>query len=38
MTLPDPQGHVMSVKWDEPKDELTVQKLYHYPDLLKILH
>ena len=34
LTPPDPQGHGMSVKCEEPIDELTVQVwlLYHYPD------
>ena len=35
LTPPDPQGHGMSVKCEEPKDELTVQVwlLYHHPNL-----
>ena len=34
LTLPHPQGHVMSVKCEEPIDALTVQVwlLYHYPN------
>ena len=34
LTTPHPQGHVMSVKCEEPVDELTVQVwlLYHYPN------
>ena len=34
LTLPYPQGHVMSVKCEEPIDELTVQVwlLYHHPN------
>ena len=34
LTLPHPQGHVMSVKCEEPIDELTVQVwfLYHHPN------
>ena len=33
-TPPHPQGHVMSVKCEEPIDELTVQVwlLYHHPN------
>ena len=33
LTLPHPQGHVMSVRWEEPIDELTIQVwlLYHHP-------
>ena len=32
LTLPLPQGHVISMKCEEPKDELTVQVwlLYHH--------
>ena len=38
LTPPHPQGHVMSVKYEEPIDELTVQVwlLYDHPNL--ILH
>ena len=34
LTLPHPQGHVMSVKYEEPIDELTVKVwlLYHHPN------
>ena len=34
LTLPHPPGHVMSVKFEEPIDELTVQVwlLYHHPN------
>ena len=34
LTPPDPQGHGMSVKCEEPIDELTVQVwlLYHHPN------
>ena len=34
LTLPDPQGHGMSVKCEEPIDELTVQVwlLYDHPN------
>ena len=34
LTPPHPQGHVMSVKCEEPIDELTVQVwlLYHHPN------
>ena len=34
LTPPHPQGHMMSVKCEEPIDELTVQVwlLYHYPN------
>ena len=34
LTPPHPQGHVMSVKCEEPLDELTVQVwlLYHHPN------
>ena len=34
LTLPHPQGHVMSVKCEEPIDEPTVQVwfLYHHPN------
>ena len=34
LTPPDPQGHVMSVKCEEPIDESTVQVwlLYHHPN------
>ena len=34
LTPPHPQGHVMSVKCEEPTDELTVQVwlLYHHPN------
>ena len=34
LTLPHPQGRVMSVKCEEPIDELTVQVwlLYHHPN------
>ena len=34
LTPPYPQGHVMSVKCEEPIDELTVQVqlLYHHPN------
>ena len=34
LTQPDPQGHVMSVKCEEPIDELTLQVwwLYHHPN------
>ena len=34
LTPPHPQGHVMSVKYEEPIDELAIQVwlLYHHPD------
>ena len=34
LTLPYPQGYMMSVKCEQPLDELTVQVwlLYHHPD------
>ena len=34
LTPPHPQGHVMSVKWEQPFDELTVQVwlLYDHPN------
>ena len=34
LTLPHPQGHVVSMKCEEPIDELTVQVwlLYHQPN------
>ena len=34
LTLPHPQGHVMSVKCEQPLDELTVQVwlLYDHPN------
>ena len=34
LTLPHPRGHVMSVKYEEPIDEFTVQVLllYHHPN------
>ena len=34
LTQPDPQGHVMLVKCEEPIDELTVQVwlLYNHPN------
>ena len=37
LTSTHPQGHVLSVRCEQPLDELTVQvwKLYHHPNLTK---